>query len=733
MLMPNDIVTVGEAPPVRLKVIAAETALDMVALVKLPVGDTAEEKALLEKQWPIVVTMAEATEYLSSGFWLLGEPDHPIRPDDRDLPEGHLKRREASWAIVGPLIARTPDVFVKMKRSRLVAEASDLHGMSPVHIKALLRRCFHRGMDEGAMLPDFANCGAPGVGRVEAQGRAKPGPARKDGKPGVMITPDIKACFLNAYESFRSNRKLSLHDAYIQCLRMYFTDIVEDPGTGAMKRIPKAEYALLGLPQFDQFAYHVRKEVNRRDADLQRFGRKWTMKNRRLLGNSTMEAWGPGARYQIDATVIDCYIRSKRNRARLIHRPTLYVIIDVFSRMIVGFFISEDPPSWSTAMMALATVVEDKVALCKRHGVDITPEDWPTRAFCSILEGDKGELIAVHAESIVKRFGATIENAAAYRADWKGIVESRFRILQWGFRPMVDGYVEKDFGERGAKDYRRAARLTIDELTRIVISLILRHNNSKQLTGYPRLPEMTDDGVPSVPRELWNWGVANMIGTRRTFKEDLFRFALMPRDTAMVTREGIKHRGYLYTCDKAISEGWFERAAEKTFSVPISFHPRDPAEILIHVSKAEGEYQVARFTRPMEYLYHDMSHAEIEVIREKAAVIAATAKEAELLGRMESDDRIEAEVAAARQAFDDCEDPDGIKNDTKGLVEAKAEERASSIGAVTAEFRSKFEGSGATPAPGGATPTTATVVDIATRRPTPSKRKSLAERLREEG
>lgn len=680
--------------PIRMRVVGATDSI--VALVILPETSSRGDLTLAEKKWPVVFTVSEAREHIARGLWTWHEGEYPVRPDDRDLANEIVERREQRWEAIRALVSgEVPAIFSKMERARLVARASEATGVSTHHIKRLLLRCFHRGMDEGAMLPDYVNCGAKGVERPGVPGRLKPGPARGDGKPGVAINAAIKSYFLNAYDAFKNNGKLDLHGAYRLCMRMYFSEIVDDLENGGQKRVPLKAFAETGLPTFEQFRYHVSSAAARREAAMKRLGRKYAMRKRALLSDSGQEAWGPGARYQIDATVLDAYIRSERDRGRLIPRPTLYVIIDVFSRMIVGFFISLEPPSWSTAMMALATVIEDKVELCARYGIEITPEQWPARGFGAILEGDKGEMVTANLEQVIRRFGATIENASSYRADWKGIVESRFRILQWGFKPHVDGYVDKDFRERGAEDYRKAARLTLKEMTRIIIRLILFHNNSNSIEGFRKHPGMMEDRVPAVPREIWNWGIANMSGTLRMFKEDLFRFALMPHAMATVTRAGIEHRDYHYTSPKAIDEGWFERAVDGQFKVPISFHPRDPAEILVHVPKAEGEYQVGRMTPSSLHQWHDMYHEEVAQLRAVDREVEAQHKEKELLGRMHTDDQIEAEMNAARDAFDECDTPDAIKRQVTGVRQNGLEEREQTVGELTREFSSKFEGSAA--------------------------------------
>ncbi|WP_164907503.1 hypothetical protein [Clostridium septicum] len=52
-----------------------------------------------------------------------------------------------------------------------------------------------------------------------------------------------------------------------------------------------------------------------------------------------MDVSGPGSLYQIDATVADVYLVSEFNRNWIIGRPVLYMVLDSFSRMIVGFML----------------------------------------------------------------------------------------------------------------------------------------------------------------------------------------------------------------------------------------------------------------------------------------------------------------------------------------------------------------------------------------------------------
>jgi hypothetical protein len=58
---------------------------------------------------------------------------------------------------------------------------------------------------------------------------------------------------------------------------------------------------------------------------------------RPLTSTATASVLGPGSRYEIDATIADIYLVDDEDRSKIIGRPTIYIVIDVFSRMISGF------------------------------------------------------------------------------------------------------------------------------------------------------------------------------------------------------------------------------------------------------------------------------------------------------------------------------------------------------------------------------------------------------------
>ncbi|GLB62090.1 Mu transposase C-terminal domain-containing protein [Cytobacillus sp. NCCP-133] len=338
------------------------------------------------------------------------------------------------------------------------------------------------------------------------------------------------------------------------------------------------------LPSEDQFRYWYNKEYTIQESTIARQGRKKYEKDyRAILGSSMTEVIGPGSRYQIDATIADVYLVSRYNRNWIVGRPVIYLVIDVFSRLITGMYIGLEGPSWQGAMMALANVVKDKQAFCKEYEINIPKEAWPCEHLPDVLLADRGEFEGFNVERLITAFNLHVENTAPYRADWKGIVEKQFNTIQTKVKPFLPGYVDIDFRERGSHDYRLDAKLNIYEFTQLMIKQVYYYNTKHYLKDYPRDEDMVRDEVQPIPLELWNWGIQNRSGKLRYFPEDLVKLHLMPHSQASVTHQGIKFNSKMfYSCEKALKESWFPTARQKgSWKINLAYDPRNMSQIYL--------------------------------------------------------------------------------------------------------------------------------------------------------
>lgn len=251
--------------------------------------------------------------------------------------------------------------------------------------------------------------------------------------------------------------------------------------------------------------------------------------------------------------------------------------MDVFSRMAVGMYVGLEGPSWAGAMMAVTNVVANKKAYCAEYEIEINEDDWPCCHLPEILLADKGELEGYNVERLVKAFNLHVENAASYRADWKGIVEKQFDLIHKKVKPMLPGYIDVDFQERGAKDYRLDAKLTLREFTQI-----LQYNTKYYLKSYVRDKDLVADDVQAIPLELCNWGIQNRTGKLRVFPEELVKLQLLPRGIATVNHKGIQFKGISYSCDKALKDVWFENARMRgSWKVELAYDPQNMSHVYV--------------------------------------------------------------------------------------------------------------------------------------------------------
>jgi len=572
------------------------------------------------------------------------EPDDPVirLPLEESLTQKEREKRDNAWSLIQPLLKAQPGIFSRRQRGSLVADVMERNGVTKQSVYRYLRRFWQRGMIPNALLPDYCNSGAPG--REKASTSNKRGRPRKySDLKGINIDDEVRSQIKSIVNlHYANNRLLDLHSAYNELIGRYYSVSEVSSVTGQQEVVE-----LKSRPTFAQFRYWFEKDSDKLDIErMRRTPRVYDKDCRGLTGTSTQEVVGPGSRYQIDATILDLYIVSRYDRSKIVGRPVLYVVIDIFSRMIVGISVGLEGPSWVGAMMALANVVQDKVEYCRQFDIHIDPEQWPYAGLSSRLLSDRGETAGESVHTLIEKFDVKLETTGPYRADWKGIVERRFRLLQRPFAPYVPGYIQSDYQERGGSDYRLDATLDIDHITGIVIRSVIYYNTKHIVKNYHRDPDMVEDGLTTIPINLWEWGIQRRNGQFLHFPFERVKLALLPTDSATVTESGILFYGCYYTCDEAINQRWFDRARmTATWKVTISYDPRLMDAIYIH--DTNGTYiQCELMSRSDNF--RSQSLREIDQVRFLNRQLNANVENNELMGKINLTDEIERIVETAK-------------------------------------------------------------------------------------
>lgn len=573
--------------------------------------------------------------------------DERVRlPVENGLDDKARARRDNAWKHVQSLVEAEPDIYLSDKRAAMIRTVSETAGAHKDTIRNWLFEYWQRGMTKNALLPYWDKCG--NRDKRKTAGEAKRGrPRTVSPGTGMNVCEKIREIFEVAISNyFLRNKKAGIKHTYNTMLRKFFSDRVEEGERG--KLILRD---VDSIPTYEAFYYWYRISRNEQQEARARKGRAFYERTMRpLLGNSTDEAIGPGYRYQIDATIADVYLASKVDLLRIIGRPVIYVVIDVWSRLIVGIYVGLERPSWTAAIMALLNAASDKVEFCKQYGIEIEAEEWPVSSLSSVVLGDRGEMESALATRMSEVLGVDVENTPPYRADWKGIVERRFNTLQAKFKPFVDGYIDVDYQERGGEDYRLDAKLTLDDFNRIMINAVLDHN-ATPIRGYPLLPAMIREGVLESPNEIWKWGVKNRSGMLKRYKRDLLQFALMHTAEAKVTASGFEFYGRNYMSGDVTERNWFSKARNGTWRVRVSYDPRCLDEILLHDAHERRRFKALRLIAEDSEEF-GLSLQEVLAKRKQANSNRAAHKHPALQRTLEAEQAIEDIVSEARKRME---------------------------------------------------------------------------------
>ncbi|MBP5060568.1 DDE-type integrase/transposase/recombinase [Pseudomonas chlororaphis] len=548
----NCIISPGEVPsffekPVRVLGIKD----DFVLVIELCTNPT--------KPWQVEKSLL--VEEIDSGAAVLNPemvPMHLLRSDDQ-ISENEKCSRERNWDLIRALVeGQTPLDILTTNFGALVSTHAIKMGVDRKQIYRLLYRYWSMGQTRNAFLWNTSACGGRGKEKSRASGII---PGRPPKYLGVVVSDDgaimLEKRHLThirlAYGRVASGKCGTVKDAHTWMLNKFYRNFLTD---GTKGDVVRGSY-----PSIHQLRHHGKLFFDDLYKLKKRAGAiRYNKDHRAIVGSASMGLFGAGHRYEIDSTIADVYLVHRINRLWLIGRPVLYVIVDTFTRMIVGIHIGLEGPSWNGARHAIYNACTPKVDFCKRYGIDINEADWPCAHLPVELVADRAELLSEAGEAMTKSLGITVKILPPFRPDWKSIIESRFRLINEKLDlKFVPGGVDARKMERGDRDYQLDAILDIDEFTEMVIVGVLAHNKSLRVPHILNR-EMIAAGVEPTPIDIWKWSMANSLLHSKVVSAAELKIALLPSQECRISRGGIMFQGVQYTCQTAVREEWSERS-----------------------------------------------------------------------------------------------------------------------------------------------------------------------------
>lgn len=196
---------------------------------------------------------------------------------------------------------------------------------------------------------------------------------------------------------------------------------------------------------------------------------------------------------QIDHTPVDIILVDDRYR-KPIGRPFITLAIDVYSRMVTGYYISLDAPSVTSVGMCLSRSILPKTDILLEFG--LTNVTWDVFGFPRKIHVDNGS--DFRAESLRKScafHGIDIEFRPVARPEFGGHIERLIGNLMEKIHGLP-GTTFSNINQKDDYDSEKNASLTLSELEEWVVTFITKIYH-----------ESIHSGIGRTPNEQWRIGL----------------------------------------------------------------------------------------------------------------------------------------------------------------------------------------------------------------------------------
>jgi len=282
----------------------------------------------------------------------------------------------------------------------------------------------------------------------------------------------------------------------------------------------------------------------------------------------------PGADYplavvQIDHTPLDIILVDDIYR-QPIGRPWITLAVDVFSRMVVGYHVSFDPPSALSTGLCLAHAILPKEKWLTKQEID---GDWPCYGLPKTIHVDNAkEFRGVMLQRACDQYGIDIEWRPVGRPEFGGHVERLLGTFADEIKALP-GATFSNVQERGNYKSEKKAALSFSEFERWLATLIIQayhHKSHSSLTTSPL--EKYKEGVLGSDTQP---GVGL---PARIMDEDRLRLDFMPFIDRSVQNYGVLIDNIHYWADAL--HRWVNVADEENTKLKRKFtFRRDPRDI----------------------------------------------------------------------------------------------------------------------------------------------------------
>lgn len=688
-----NVVTAGDLPvtPGLFRVVWANRKSDKAFLLRFPeMGEeievsTGRQRVKVKLHFPTCASLA-VLEELAGKRWIVKTRAHVPRrlnKDFEDLTEAEKAVRIRRKILVSSFMSDEDliRIFEEREMGRYVSRAvkehnskqtDDAEKLTRYHVYQVVYRFWLYACREAALIPDNANCGAPGKYRnpgVKKRGR----PASRvitghaPEQPGVNTGPDERALIWLAWDLYGG--KLGKYSfAYNKMIEQYFTEGWHETDKGVWE--PDTT-SLKERPSLETFRYYVQRKYTPVELLKQMLPAiNWEQTRRAIKGKEFDKLFGPAQSFMIDSTVADVYLVSEFNPYWIIGRPIVYLVRDVWSGMIVGVHAALEGPSWETARLALFNAFSPKGEFLRSLGFGMTDEDWPCSHGSLDIIHDRGEQLSISSTDSANDLGIILTPCPSFRPDLKGSIETMFHWVRDATVKWLPGAVLSRERERGQRDCRLDATLTLHRFTRIITHAILTFNKTADMRDRLEGP-LSGLEITPTPINLWQWGLENLNGSPPQWDQETLYTALLPSCIATISEDGVRFAGHSYSGYVSEKGRWqeFARAFHRQ-KIKVKYHPNDPRRIYC-LNEATGNYETLSLISPGKVPQHARLEDVLDCLKYRQ-LVHEVGEDIRLLDRVAHNRFRDEEVKAAAKARSQAIPPASKAEHLSGIHDKRA-------------------------------------------------------------
>ena len=369
------------------------------------------------------------------------------------------------------------------------------------------------------------------------------------GKKGSRLDPNVESIIVNTIEELYLNKqRYSLNKIFRKIKQQCNFEQVEFPHENTIRnRIKKID------PKLALKRRHSPRRANREFGNFE---------------GQFPDGLCPMDVIQIDHTPLDIILVDEKYR-RPIGRPTLTLAIDVYSRMVSGFYLSLHSTGYFSVNQCLYNTFLPKNEFLKEQNVQ---GEWNIYGIPRIIHVDNGaELVGLDMERVCSELNITLVKRPVGEPQFGSHVERFFSTLKSEVHNLP-GTTKSNIKDRDGYNSVKNASFSLKELTRWLTQYFINayHNNI----------HLGMNNTPSKQYEIGIFGDDENIGVGQLpdileNKENI-RITLLPAIYRTIQRDGITLDGLNYYGD--VLRHWINRKDEKGNKLKFKIK-RDPLNI----------------------------------------------------------------------------------------------------------------------------------------------------------